>query len=133
MKPHDHGAVIRHIDEMDWETIRWPGHRRHALRTGHRRVEIEVAQRSASIGDFPERQAIQAFEQRLGLGAAVRLDIADHHALALLGLGRLQHRVGLAHARRGTEEHRQLAAFLPRLLALHAREERVGVGAGGGH
>lgn len=21
----DHGAIIRHIDDMEWETIRWPG------------------------------------------------------------------------------------------------------------
>jgi hypothetical protein len=21
----DHGAIIRHVDDMEWETIRWPG------------------------------------------------------------------------------------------------------------
>ena len=25
MKPQDQRAVIRHVDEMEWETIRWPG------------------------------------------------------------------------------------------------------------
>ena len=24
-KPEDGGCIIRHLDEMDWETIRWPG------------------------------------------------------------------------------------------------------------
>ena len=25
MNPQDQAAVIRHVDEMEWETIRWPG------------------------------------------------------------------------------------------------------------
>ena len=48
------------------------------LRTsGQRRVEIELAERDASIFDEPRRQDLQSREQRFGLGPSVQLDVAD--------------------------------------------------------
>ena len=44
----------------------------------------------------------QAFDERRGVGATVRLDKAEHHvdAAALQRVRLLEHAVGLAHARR---------------------------------
>ena len=60
------------------------------------------------------RDDFEAFEKRLGLAPAVRLDDADDDIdpFAPLGLRRQQHLVGLADARRGAEKNLQPAAAL---------------------
>ena len=84
---------------------------------------------AAVLGDA-KRQLLQSFEQALGLVAAVRFDVADHHVRALgAAFARgLEHGVGLAHAGAGTEKNLQLAALLPRFVLLHPRQQRVGIG-----
>ena len=73
------------------------------------------------------RQALEALEQGLGLGAPVRLDVADDDvdAARLQHARFFQHLVGLADARGGAEEDLELAALGLRFLALHARGEAV--------
>ena len=79
------------------------------------RVEIHLLERVILVRDGAARNDLQAVEQGLGLFAAVRLDHADDHVGAILrsGAGLLQHLVGLAYARSGTEEDLQspCAAF----------------------
>ena len=72
------------------------------------------------------RQDFEALRQRFGFGARMGLDQADDDVDAFLAQqpGALQHRVGLADARRGAEEHQQLAA----LALLGQRQQRVRVG-----
>ena len=57
------------------------------------------------------RNDFEAFEQRLGLAAAMRLDNADDDVVAvfLQRMGLLQHFVGLADAGSGADEDAQLA------------------------
>lgn len=57
----------------------------------------------------------QAAEQGFGLGAAVGFHHAGNqpHALAQLGVGGLEHGVGLAHAGGGAEEDFEPAAAVP--------------------
>ena len=100
-----------------------------------RRVDIELAQQRAAVLDLARRQALQAVEQRLGLGAAVRLNPADHHvdALGAALLRLLQHRIRLADAGGHAEEHLQHAARLACLGSLDALQQLVGIGADFGH
>src|SRR5258708_35988222 len=58
-------AVRELVDEQDPRLARERG------------VEVEVAQRSTAVSDLPVRQPLESLEQRLGLGAAMRLDGAD--------------------------------------------------------
>ena len=80
------------------------------------RVNIHFRQRSALVFDLTARNKFEALHQRLGFLAAVGLDDADDDIIAVFfaGAGGLQHRVGLADARRGADENPQLAntAFL---------------------
>ena len=89
----------------------------------HQRGRRQEASRSISATVAPCTEALRGgmrsmpFHERLGLLAPVRLDDADDHvdaSLAAAGLGREQHLVGLADARRGAEEDLELAgaAFL---------------------
>ena len=57
------------------------------------------------------RHDFEAFEQRLGVAAAVGLDDADDDVVAVFfaGVRLLQHFVGLADAGRGADEDTQLA------------------------
>jgi len=82
------------------------------------------------VVDGARGEDLEPLEERLGLRAAVRLDVADDHVDAVRALlaRRLEHGVGLAHARRGAEEHLELAALLTRLLLLDPGEQGVGVG-----
>ena len=75
------------------------------------RVEIHLWQRTAFILEPLARNDLEAFEQRLGLFAAMRLDHADDNVLAVLQAGArlLQHLVSLADAGSGAEEDLQLA------------------------
>ena len=97
---------------------------------GERGVEIELLYRRPAILDAPPGQELQLLEQRLGLGAAVQLDVADDDvdAVVVLLARRLQHRVGLADTGRRAEEDLQLAAPRARFFFLHAREQRLGIG-----
>ncbi len=74
---------------------------------------------------MPARQDLEPLEQRAGLGAPMRLDEADDDvdALVLEAARALQHRVGLADAGRGAEEHLQPARGLP----AERRQQRVRV------
>ncbi len=105
-------------------------HQQHPRLARKRGVEVELAQRRAAVAHFEVGQPLQPLQQRLGVGAPVRLDVADHHvdALRLQRVRLLQHRVGLADAGGGAEEDLQPAAPGLRLLALHPREQRVRIG-----
>ena len=75
------------------------------------RVDIHLFESLVAVVDPLARQHFQAREQRLGLGAAVGLDDAHHHVDAglELGMGALQHLVGLADAGGGADKDLQLA------------------------
>ena len=84
----------------------------HDLRpAGEDGVEVHLLERLALVLDAPARNDLEAFEQRLGLLAAVGLDDADDDVVAVLlaRAGLLQHLVGLADAGRGTDEDPELA------------------------
>ena len=90
----------------------------HDLRpAGDDGVEVHFLKPLALVFDSPARDDFEAFQQRLGLLAAVRLDDADDDVVAVLlpGAGLLQHLVGLADARRRADEDSELAdaAFFP--------------------
>jgi hypothetical protein len=61
-------------------------------------VEVHFFEHHATVFRAHQRLLRQATEQRFGFGAAVGFDHAgdDFHTLAQLGVGRLQHGVGLA-------------------------------------
>ena len=65
------------------------------------RVQVELPQCDALIGNHLGRELFQPIQQRHGLRAGVRLDIARHHVHARIPrlVRRFQHGVGLAHAR----------------------------------
>ena len=92
-----------------------------------RRVEIEFLDRPAMVLDLPTRQDFKPMNERARLGAAVGLDQADNdvNAFVLEAARVLQHRVGLADAGRGAEEHLQPAHSLPP----ERRQKRVRIGA----
>lgn len=92
-------------------------------------VEVELLQHLAAIGDSGARQDRQIADRGLGLGAAMRLDDADHHILAARGAAAplRQHLPGLADTGCGAEEHLQPAAT----LALGQSEQGIGIGSGG--
>src|SRR5207237_1117692 len=73
---------------------------------GERGVEIELAQRGAAIVDHPRREELESFEQRVGLGPPVRLDISDEHvdSVGLLLAHGLEHRVRFTDPGGGAEE-----------------------------
>ena len=86
-------------------------------------VEIHLLERVILVVDGAARDDLEAVEQRLGLFAAVRLDHADDHVGAVFGSGAglLQHLVGLADARSGTEEDLQAPGTAFFLLATSSR------------
>ncbi len=95
-----------------------------------RRVEIELVPHDPAVADRQVRQGFEPFHEPLCLGAAVRLDVADHDlraARARRACGR-EHREGLAYAGRGAEEDPELATLRARLFRLDAGQELVGVG-----
>ena len=102
---------------------------------GQRAVEVELLQRGAAVLDGTARKDLEPAQQRLGLGPAVQLDVADHEVDTVIALltGGLEHRVRLADAGRGAEEHLQLAATLSSLQLLDAGQQRIGIGPGGAH
>ncbi len=68
-------------------------HQRGATR--QRTIEIELAEHAIAIRHIPHRQAVDALDQCLGLGAAMRFDHADDHVNALLA----QHRAAVSIAK----------------------------------
>jgi hypothetical protein len=102
--------------------------------SGQRAVEIELRQHAVPIRNLAQRQALESIEQRLGLGAAMRLDHADHHVHALLTQRArgAQHGKGLAHAGRRAKVDAQFAASGTRALRLHALQQGVGIGRASG-
>ena len=100
-----------------------------------RAVQIELAQARSAILHAPRRQRLEPGQQRVGLGALVRLDVADDHVAAVGALVApgLEHRVRLADAGGGAEEDLQLAAPLARLFFFDAGQERFRVGSVRGH
>ncbi len=71
----------------------------------------------------------EAGKQRVGLGPAVRLDVADDHihAFGPALMRGLEHGVGLADAGRVAQKNLQRAARLARLLRLDLRQEFIRV------
>ncbi len=95
-----------------------------------RAVQIELAQARSTILHAPRRQRLEPGQQRVGLGALVRLDVADDHVAAVGALVArdLEHRVRLADAGGGAEEDLQLAAPLARLILFDVGQGRFRVG-----
>jgi hypothetical protein len=98
-------------------------------------VEVELRQHLSAIVDARKRQGFEAVEQRKCFLAAMRFDHADDDIapVSLRPARGLQHRVGLAHARRCAEEQFQAPAPALLLFALELVEQVIGVGAGHRH
>ncbi len=85
------------------------------------RVEVHLLDDLFLVGDAFARDDLKPVQQRLGLGAAMGFDNADHdiNAGLLAGMGALQHFVGLADAGSSADEDLQpagLAVFAPGCL-----------------
>ena len=88
----------------------------HQLRlSGEQAVEVHLFQHHAAILAAHQRLLRQAAEQGFGLGATVGFDYAGDQfdALAQLGMGGLEHGVGLAHPRRGAQKDFEPATAVP--------------------
>ena len=79
---------------------------------GEQAVEVHLFKHHAAVFAAQQRLLRQAAEQGFCLGAAMGFDHAGDHfdALAQLGVGGLEHGVGLAHTWRGAEEDFEPAA-----------------------
>ena len=97
-----------------------------------RLVEVELAQDPVDVDDRLARDDLEAFEQRLRLAPAVRLDETDDDvaAFVLLGARRRQHRVGLADAGCRAEKDLETAACPSCCSASSASGEAPASGAG---
>ena len=95
-----------------------------------RGVDIEFDELGSAVRHFLAGQHVEPQHERLGLGARLRFNVADHDIEALLGLfaAGFQHRVGFADPRRRTEKDFEFAASLPGLFGLHAKQQGVGIG-----
>jgi hypothetical protein len=100
---------------------------------GQRCVEVEFPQHAIAVRHCLERQPRQPPGHGLGVGAAMRLDHADHErqALRLRDVRGGQHRPSLAHARRSAEKYLQPPAPRMLLFSLHALQQGIGIGAFG--
>ncbi len=80
------------------------------------RVDVHLVELAPPVLDAPARNDLEAGDQRLGLLAAMRLDDADDDVDAFRQPRprRLQHLVGLADPRCGTEKYLEAAAILLR-------------------
>ena len=76
------------------------------------RVHVHLLEGAFAVLDLPARHDLQVADLRRRLGAPVRLDEADDDVLAVVAAAAplVQHRVGLADARRGAEVDAQLSA-----------------------
>ncbi|MNF88010.1 hypothetical protein D3C84_704910 [compost metagenome] len=87
----------------------------HQLRFGEEQtVEVHFFEQHATVFGSYQRLLRQAAEQCFGFGPAVGFDDAgnDFHPLAQLGVGRLQHGVGLADTGSGAEENLEPATAI---------------------
>ena len=91
------------------------------------RIKVHLGERTAEMLDRTARDDLERAGQRLGLGAAMRLDYADHDigAAAHPGGAFGQHLIGLADSGRRPEKQLQPPARLPRRLP----QQCVGIGA----
>ncbi|KWV74079.1 hypothetical protein PFL603g_02993 [Pseudomonas fluorescens] len=82
---------------------------------GEQAVEVHFFEHHATVFAAQQRLLRQAAEQSFGFGAAVGFDHPGDqaHALAQLGMGRLEHGVGLAHTGCGAEEDFKPATAVP--------------------
>ncbi|KWV86860.1 hypothetical protein PFLmoz3_03597 [Pseudomonas fluorescens] len=82
---------------------------------GEQAVEVHFFEHHATVFATQQRLLRQAAEQGFGLGAAVGFNHPSDqaHALAQLGMGRLEHGVGLAHTGRGAKEDFEPATAVP--------------------
>ena len=73
---------------------------------GNDGIEVHFLKPLASVLDFPARHDLQAFQKRFCFLASVGLDNADNNIITVaLACSRLlQHLVGFADARRGTDK-----------------------------
>ena len=87
-------------------------------------VDVHLLERDAAVLDRAARHTLEVLQLRLGVGAAVGLDDADHHveAARAQGVRLLEHRVGLADAGRGADVDAQARP----VLLLEARQQGVG-------
>ena len=94
-------------------------------------LEVELVDDDTAMLDPTPRQHAEAFDERLSLGAAVRLDAADDDVDTVLSQPArgLEHRVGLPDAGREPEEDLELRAAAPRFRLVHALQEGVGISA----
>lgn len=94
-------------------------------------VEIHLGERDAAILDGAARDEREVLRERVGFGAAMRLDIADGDGTPRLQLAlrRFEHGVGLAHAGAHAEEDFESATLRSRGVALDRSQQRVGTGA----
>src|SRR6185369_14325408 len=69
--------------------------------------EVHLLERLLLVGEPPARQYLEALQQRFGLRPAMGFDYADDDIDPglLLGMGALQHLVGLADAGGGADEN----------------------------
>ena len=86
-------------------------HERDLGPAGEERVDVELAQHRAPVGDLAQGYLLEALHQRRGVGPAVGLAHADDHVgaalLAASGLG--EHVDGLPDTRRGAEVDAELS------------------------
>ncbi|MGY3075580.1 hypothetical protein ACVWZZ_001951 [Bradyrhizobium sp. LM6.10] len=89
-------------------------------------IEVHLLDHLAAIVELLARDHLQSTHQRLGLGAAMGLDEADHDIDASLapGMCALQHLIGLSDAGSGADEDLQLAART--LLPARCFQQRLG-------
>ena len=74
-------------------------------------VEVHFLEPLAFVFNTAARDRLQTLKQRLGFASSMRLDYADDDvvAVALAGLGLLQHFVSLSDAGRGADKNSELA------------------------
>ncbi len=94
-------------------------------RRGDQRVEVHLAEHLVVVFQPLARQDFKAFQQRLGLGAAVGFDHADDNIDSRfeLGMRALQHFIGLADAGGGADEDLQPAGLI--VLATRRLQQRI--------
>jgi hypothetical protein len=95
------------------------------------RVEVELLHDHAPVAHLSPGQELQADDESAGVEAAMGLDHPDDDVALQVPLapGGLEHRVRLAHARRGAEEDDELPAAGSPLLRRDTTQELVGVAA----
>ncbi|MCY1445712.1 hypothetical protein D9M71_622400 [compost metagenome] len=97
----------------------------HQLRAGlEQAVKVHFFQQHAAIVAAQQWLLGQTAEQRFGFAAPVRLDHRrqQRHPLAQLGMGGLEHGVGLAHPRCRAQKYLEPAAPFAR----QSRQQRIG-------